>query len=190
MEGSKAQGAKVLCSAPATRIPLAFYPRASTRLSTSRLIQQPEAPDITHENVAAKIDSAEKLTALNPASASTTCYHAEALQIIRDRHVADARHFPALSSTSLRATGKPNATAPIFRFEGQASVFATSRSRYRCLYPNRRRRASSLLRGSGVLASCRPRRHHPATDDQVILAKASRSSRCSWSMRSTCASAS
>jgi len=39
-------------------------------------------------------------------------------------------------------SGKPNVYASIFRFEGQASIFATEAGPcYRCLYPSHRRRA-------------------------------------------------
>jgi adenylyltransferase/sulfurtransferase len=92
-----------------------------------------------------KIDSAsEKLTALNPflnvVKHETMLTSANALEIIRDYDiVADGTdNFPTryLVNDACVLTGKPNAYGSIFRFEGQASVFATEQGPcYRCLYP-------------------------------------------------------
>jgi sulfur-carrier protein adenylyltransferase/sulfurtransferase len=92
-----------------------------------------------------KIDSAEeKLTALNPAikivKHETMLTSANALDIIKDYDiVADGTdNFPTryLVNDACVLLGKPNAYGSIFRFEGQASVFATeSGPCYRCLYP-------------------------------------------------------
>jgi adenylyltransferase/sulfurtransferase len=92
-----------------------------------------------------KIDSAsEKLKALNPhmtvVKHETMLTSANALEIIKDYDiVADGTdNFPTryLVNDACVLTGKPNAYGSIFRFEGQASVFATEEGPcYRCLYP-------------------------------------------------------
>jgi len=92
-----------------------------------------------------KIDSAEeKLTALNPAikivKHETMLSSANALDIIKDYDiVADGTdNFPTryLVNDACVLLGKPNVYGSIFRFEGQASVFATEAGPcYRCLYP-------------------------------------------------------
>jgi adenylyltransferase/sulfurtransferase len=92
-----------------------------------------------------KIDSAEeKLSALNPAiniiKHETMLTSANALDIIKDYDiVADGTdNFPTryLVNDACVLLGKPNAYGSIFRFEGQASVFATEAGPcYRCLYP-------------------------------------------------------
>ena len=97
--------------------------------------------DIGHK----KIDSAaEKLTALNPAinivKHETMLTSANALEIMKDYDiVADGTdNFPTryLVNDACVLLGKPNVYGSIFRFEGQASVFATQAGPcYRCLYP-------------------------------------------------------
>lgn len=92
-----------------------------------------------------KLDSAaEKLTALNPAlkvvKHETQLTSANALEILRDYDiVADGTdNFPTryLVNDACVLLSKPNAYGSIFRFEGQASVFATEEGPcYRCLYP-------------------------------------------------------
>ena len=92
-----------------------------------------------------KLDSAEeKLKALNPAinivKHDTMLTSANALDIIKDYDiVADGTdNFPTryLVNDACVLLGKPNAYGSIFRFEGQASVFATETGPcYRCLYP-------------------------------------------------------
>jgi len=92
-----------------------------------------------------KIDSAEeKLTSLNPAinivKHETMLTSANALDIIKDYDiVADGTdNFPTryLVNDACVLLGKPNVYGSIFRFEGQASVFATEAGPcYRCLYP-------------------------------------------------------
>ena len=92
-----------------------------------------------------KLDSAEeKLTALNPAirivKHDTMLSSANALDILKDYDiVADGTdNFPTryLVNDACVLLGKPNAYGSIFRFEGQASVFATEQGPcYRCLYP-------------------------------------------------------
>jgi molybdopterin/thiamine biosynthesis adenylyltransferase/rhodanese-related sulfurtransferase len=92
-----------------------------------------------------KIDSAEeKLSALNPAinivKHETMLSSANALDILKDYDiVADGTdNFPTryLVNDACELLGKPNVYGSIFRFEGQASVFATEAGPcYRCLYP-------------------------------------------------------
>jgi adenylyltransferase/sulfurtransferase len=92
-----------------------------------------------------KLDSAaEKLAALNPAvdivKHQTRLTSANALAILEHYDiVADgADNFPTryLVNDACVLLGKPNVYGAIFRFEGQASVFATSEGPcYRCLYP-------------------------------------------------------
>jgi len=92
-----------------------------------------------------KIDSAEeKLKALNPfievVKFETMLTSANALEIIRQFDViadgTDNFQTRYLVNDACVLTGKPNAYGSIFRFEGQASVFATKDGPcYRCLYP-------------------------------------------------------
>ena len=92
-----------------------------------------------------KLDSAEeKLLALNPAlnvvKHDTMLSSANALEILKDYDiVADGTdNFPTryLVNDACVLLGKPNVYGSIFRFEGQASVFATKQGPcYRCLYP-------------------------------------------------------
>jgi sulfur-carrier protein adenylyltransferase/sulfurtransferase len=92
-----------------------------------------------------KIDSAEeKLSALNPAinivKHETMLSSANALDILKDYDiVADGTdNFPTryLVNDACVLLGIPNVYGSIFRFEGQASVFATEAGPcYRCLYP-------------------------------------------------------
>jgi adenylyltransferase/sulfurtransferase len=92
-----------------------------------------------------KLDSAaEKLQALNPnlnvIKHDTLLTSANALDILKDYDViADGTdNFPTryLVNDACVLLGKPNAYGSIFRFEGQASVFATKDGPcYRCLYP-------------------------------------------------------
>ncbi len=92
-----------------------------------------------------KLDSAaEKLAALNPdlniVKHDTLLSSANALDILKDYDViADGTdNFPTryLVNDACVLLGKPNAYGSIFRFEGQASVFATKDGPcYRCLYP-------------------------------------------------------
>jgi molybdopterin/thiamine biosynthesis adenylyltransferase/rhodanese-related sulfurtransferase len=92
-----------------------------------------------------KLDSAaEKLKALNPnlnvIKHDTMLSSANALDILKDYDViADGTdNFPTryLVNDACVLLGKPNVYGSIFRFEGQASVFATKDGPcYRCLYP-------------------------------------------------------
>jgi sulfur-carrier protein adenylyltransferase/sulfurtransferase len=92
-----------------------------------------------------KLDSAaEKLKALNPnvnvIKHDILLSSANAFDILKDYDViADGTdNFPTryLVNDACVLLGKPNAYGSIFRFEGQASVFATKDGPcYRCLYP-------------------------------------------------------
>jgi sulfur-carrier protein adenylyltransferase/sulfurtransferase len=92
-----------------------------------------------------KLDSAaEKLKAINPfvnvRTFETRLSSANALDLFREFDiVADGTdNFPTryLVNDACVLTGKPNVYGSIFRFEGQASVFATEEGPcYRCLYP-------------------------------------------------------
>src|ERR1700730_14572248 len=97
--------------------------------------------DVGHK----KLDSAaEKLQAMNPfinvQKFDTRLSSANALEIFADFDIiADGTdNFPTryLVNDACVLSGKPNVYASIFRFEGQASVFATENGPcYRCLYP-------------------------------------------------------
>jgi adenylyltransferase/sulfurtransferase len=98
-------------------------------------------PDIGRK----KIDSAaEKLTALNPVlrviKHETRLTSANALEIFKDYDIVvdGTDNFPTryLVNDACVLLNKPNAYGSIYRFEGQASVFATEEGPcYRCLYP-------------------------------------------------------
>ena len=86
----------------------------------------------------------ERLTALNPGvhvvAHETRLTSANALEIFRgyDVIIDGADNFPTryLVNDACVLTGKPNAYGSIFRFDGQASVFAAPGGPcYRCLYP-------------------------------------------------------
>jgi molybdopterin/thiamine biosynthesis adenylyltransferase/rhodanese-related sulfurtransferase len=92
-----------------------------------------------------KVDSAElMLKGLNPnlnvVKYNTMLTSANALEIFKDFDIiadgTDNFQTRYLVSDACVLTGKPNAYGSIFRFEGQASVFATEEGPcYRCLYP-------------------------------------------------------
>ena len=88
--------------------------------------------------------AAGRLTSLNPevkvVAHETPLSSANALDILRDYDVVvdGADNFPTryLVNDACVLLGKPNAYGSIFRFDGQASVFATKGGPcYRCLYP-------------------------------------------------------
>jgi len=92
-----------------------------------------------------KLESAaEKLKAINPflniRTFETRLTNENALELFQDFDIiADGTdNFPTryLVNDACVLTGKPNVYGSIFRFEGQASVFATEEGPcYRCLYP-------------------------------------------------------
>ena len=155
MEGQqKLKAAKVLCvGTGGLGSPLAFY-LAAAGIGTLGLVDfdvvdasnlQRQIIHSTKDIGRKKLDSAaEKLTALNPAlnvvKHETMLTSANALEILKDYDVvADGTdNFPTryLVNDACVLLGKPNAYGSIFRFEGQASVFATREGPcYRCLYP-------------------------------------------------------
>jgi len=98
-------------------------------------------PDVGRPKLEA---AAERLTALNPEVRvvlhETRLTSANALQIFADYDVIvdGADNFPTryLVNDACVLLGKPNAYGSIFRFDGQASVFAAKNGPcYRCLYP-------------------------------------------------------
>jgi sulfur-carrier protein adenylyltransferase/sulfurtransferase len=92
-----------------------------------------------------KLDSAEeKLLALNPdlnvVKFDTMLTSANAMEILADFDIVadgtDNFQTRYLVNDACVLSGKPNVYGSIFRFEGQASVFATEEGPcYRCLYP-------------------------------------------------------
>ena len=155
MEGQqKLKAARVLCvGTGGLGSPLALY-LAAAGIGTLGLVDfdvvdasnlQRQIIHSTKDIGRKKLDSAEeKLVALNPAlnviKHDTMLSSANALDIIKDYDiVADGTdNFPTryLVNDACVLLGKPNAYGSIFRFEGQASVFATGDGPcYRCLYP-------------------------------------------------------
>jgi adenylyltransferase/sulfurtransferase len=155
MEGQqKLKAARVLCvGTGGLGSPLALYLTAAG-IGTLGLVDfdvvdasnlQRQIIHSTKDIGRSKLDSAEeKLKALNPAITivkhNTMLSSANALEILKDYDiVADGTdNFPTryLVNDACVLLGKPNAYGSIFRFEGQASVFATAQGPcYRCLYP-------------------------------------------------------
>jgi molybdopterin/thiamine biosynthesis adenylyltransferase/rhodanese-related sulfurtransferase len=150
----KLKAARVLCvGTGGLGSPLAFY-LAAAGIGTLGLVDfdvvdasnlQRQIIHSTKDIGRKKLDSAEeKLLALNPAlnvvKHDTMLSSANALEILKDYDVvADGTdNFPTryLVNDACVLLGKPNAYGSIFRFEGQASVFATKEGPcYRCLYP-------------------------------------------------------
>jgi sulfur-carrier protein adenylyltransferase/sulfurtransferase len=155
MEGQRRiKAARVLCvGTGGLGSPLAFY-LAAAGIGTLGLVDfdvvdlsnlQRQIIHSTKDIGRKKLDSAEeKLTSLNPAinlvKHDTMLSSANALAIMKDYDiVADGTdNFPTryLVNDACVLLGKPNVYGSIFRFEGQASVFATEAGPcYRCLYP-------------------------------------------------------
>ncbi len=155
MEGQrKLKAARVLCvGTGGLGSPLALY-LAAAGIGTLGLVDfdvvdasnlQRQIIHSTKDIGRKKLDSAaEKLIALNPAlnvvKHDTMLSSANALEVLKDYDiVADGTdNFPTryLVNDACVLLGKPNAYGSIFRFEGQASVFATKEGPcYRCLYP-------------------------------------------------------
>jgi sulfur-carrier protein adenylyltransferase/sulfurtransferase len=155
MEGQqKLKAAKVLCvGTGGLGSPLAFY-LAAAGVGTLGLVDfdvvdssnlQRQIIHSTKDVGRPKLDSAEeKLKALNPhmniVKYNTMLLSSNAMEIFKDFDiVADGTdNFPTryLVNDACVLSGKPNVYGSIFRFEGQASVFATEQGPcYRCLYP-------------------------------------------------------
>jgi len=155
MEGQRRlKAARVLCvGAGGLGSPLALYLTAAG-IGTLGLVDfdvvdasnlQRQIIHSTKDIGRKKLDSAvEKLTALNPAirivKHETMLTSANALEILKDYDIVTdgTDNFPTryLVNDACVLTGKPNVYGAVFRFEGQASVFATEQGPcYRCVYP-------------------------------------------------------
>jgi adenylyltransferase/sulfurtransferase len=155
MEGQqKLKAAKVLCvGTGGLGAPLALY-LAAAGIGTLGLVDFDTVDasnlqrQIIHSTATVgmlKVDSAEKmLKGLNPfmnvVKHNTMLTSANALEIFKDYDViadgTDNFQTRYLVNDACVLLGKPNAYGSIFRFEGQASVFATEEGPcYRCLYP-------------------------------------------------------
>ncbi len=155
MDGQKKlKAAKVLCvGTGGLGSPLALY-LAAAGVGTIGLVDfdvvdssnlQRQIIHSTESIGRPKIDSAEeRLKGLNPftniVKFETMLTSANALEIISQFDViadgTDNFQTRYLVNDACVLTGKPNAYGSIFRFEGQASVFATKDGPcYRCLYP-------------------------------------------------------
>ena len=155
MEGQqKLKAARVLCiGTGGLGSPLALY-LAAAGVGTLGLVDfdvvdytnlQRQIIHSTADVGRKKLDSAaDKLKGINPflnlQTFDTRLSSANALELFRDFDIiADGTdNFPTryLVNDACVLTGKPNVYGSIFRFEGQASVFATEEGPcYRCLYP-------------------------------------------------------
>ena len=155
MEGQlKIKAAKVLCiGAGGLGSPLALYLGAAG-VGTLGIVDfdvvdytnlQRQIIHSTADVGRPKLDSAaEKLKAMNPflniKKFNTRLSSDNALELFKEFDIiADGTdNFPTryLVNDACVLTGKPNVYGSIFRFEGQASVFATADGPcYRCLYP-------------------------------------------------------
>jgi molybdopterin/thiamine biosynthesis adenylyltransferase/rhodanese-related sulfurtransferase len=155
MEGQqKLKAARVLCiGAGGLGSPLALY-LAAAGVGTLGLVDfdvvdytnlQRQIIHSTADVGRKKLDSAaDKLKAINPflnlRTFETKLTSENALDLFRDFDIiADGTdNFPTryLVNDACVLAGKPNVYGSIFRFEGQASVFATEQGPcYRCLYP-------------------------------------------------------
>ena len=155
MEGQlKLKAARVLCiGAGGLGSPLALY-LAAAGVGTLGIVDfdvvdytnlQRQIIHSTADVGRKKLQSAsEKLKAINPflniKAYETKLTSENALEIFADYDIiADGTdNFPTryLVNDACVLTGKPNVYGSIFRFEGQASVFATEEGPcYRCLYP-------------------------------------------------------
>jgi molybdopterin/thiamine biosynthesis adenylyltransferase/rhodanese-related sulfurtransferase len=155
MEGQlKLKAARVLCiGAGGLGSPLALY-LAAAGVGTLGIVDfdvvdftnlQRQIIHSTADVGRKKLDSAaDKLKAINPyvnlRTFHTRLSSENALDLFREFDIiADGTdNFPTryLVNDACVLTGKPNVYGSIFRFEGQASVFATEQGPcYRCLYP-------------------------------------------------------
>jgi sulfur-carrier protein adenylyltransferase/sulfurtransferase len=155
MEGQqKLKAARVLCiGTGGLGSPLALYLTAAG-VGTIGLVDfdvvdftnlQRQIIHFTSDVGRSKLDSArEKLAAVNPfvnvRTFDTKLTSANALEIFADFDIIidGTDNFPTrfLVNDACVFTGKPNVYGSIFRFEGQASVFAAKDGPcYRCLYP-------------------------------------------------------
>jgi adenylyltransferase/sulfurtransferase len=155
MEGQqKLKAAKVLCvGTGGLGAPMALY-LAAAGVGTIGLIDFDVVDEsnlqrqIIHSQSTVgmlKVDSAEQMLKglnknVNIVKHNAMLTSANALEIFKDYDViadgTDNFQTRYLVNDACVLTGKPNAYGSIFRFEGQASVFATKEGPcYRCLYP-------------------------------------------------------
>ncbi len=155
MEGQqKLKAAKVLCvGTGGLGAPLALY-LAAAGVGTIGLVDFDVVDEsnlqrqIIHSQATVgmlKVDSAEVMLKglnknVNVVKYNEMLTSANALEIFKDYDViadgTDNFQTRYLVNDACVLTGKPNAYGSIFRFEGQASVFATKEGPcYRCLYP-------------------------------------------------------
>ena len=155
LEGQqKLKAAKVLCvGTGGLGSPLAFY-LAAAGIGTLGLVDfdvvdasnlQRQIIHSTKDIGRPKLDSAEeKLKALNPflnvVKYNTMLLSENAMEIFKDFDIVadgtDNFQTRYLVNDACVLSGKTNVYGSIFRFEGQASVFATKEGPcYRCLYP-------------------------------------------------------
>src|SRR5215470_10732347 len=155
MEGQlKLKAAKVLCiGAGGLGSPLIMY-LAAAGVGTLGIVDfdvvdftnlQRQIIHATSDVGRKKLDSAEQtIHEINPfvevKKFETLLNSENALQLFRDFDIIvdGTDNFPTryLVNDACVLTGKPNVYGSIFRFEGQASVFATQAGPcYRCLYP-------------------------------------------------------
>ncbi|HKE31498.1 MAG TPA: molybdopterin-synthase adenylyltransferase MoeB, partial [Candidatus Angelobacter sp.] len=155
MEGQqKLKAARVLCiGTGGLGSPLALY-LAAAGVGTLGLVDfdvvdftnlQRQVIHFSSDVGRPKLESAkEKIAAINPyvnvKTFETKLTSENALQIFADFDIIvdGTDNFPTrfLVNDACVFTGKPNVYGSIFRFEGQASVFATKEGPcYRCLYP-------------------------------------------------------
>src|SRR5258707_2172056 len=155
MEGQqKLKAARVLCvGTGGLGAPLALY-LAAAGVGTLGLVDFDTVDasnlqrQIIHSTATVgklKVDSAEQTIKglnrnTNVVKHNTMLTSANALEIFKDYDViadgTDNFQTRYLVNDACVLTGKPNAYGSIFRFEGQASVFATEEGPcYRCLYP-------------------------------------------------------
>src|SRR6201987_1355928 len=150
----KLKAAKVLCiGAGGLGSPVAMY-LAAAGVGTLGIVDfdvvdytnlQRQIIHSTNDVGRKKLDSAaEKLKAINPflnlRTFETKLTSANALELFREFDIVSdgTDNFPTryLVNDACVLTGKPNVYGSIFRFEGQASVFAAEEGPcYRCLYP-------------------------------------------------------
>src|SRR5580693_9515601 len=155
MEGQqKLKAAKVLCvGTGGLGAPLALYLTAAG-VGTIGLVDFDVVDEsnlqrqVIHSQATVgklKVDSAEMMLKglnknVNIIKHNTMLTSANALEIFKDYDIiadgTDNFQTRYLVNDACVLTGKPNAYGSIFRFEGQASVFATEEGPcYRCLYP-------------------------------------------------------
>src|SRR5438876_104671 len=191
MEGQKKlKAARVLCiGAGGLGSPLALY-LAAAGVGTLGIVDfdvvdytnlQRQIIHSTADVGRKKLDSAaEKLKAINPflniRKFETRLSSDNALELFRDFEIiADGTdNFPTryLVNDACVLTGKPNVYGSIFRFEGQASVFAMKEGPcYRCLYPEPPPPGLVPSCAEGGVLGDLPKRVHELESSREIVAR-------------------